>query len=126
MSITRQHSETEIHEIYGETCKELLAVVKKEKNNIADYLYLRTDEMWHRFALSAGLLFWDDNEAPDEEEDIEEEEAYRDLATELKLTHKIIKKIKMANGQLSFTVEDGSGFKLVDLGYGICIEPTSV
>ena len=122
MAITRQHSQTEVHELYGKICSELLAVVQHEKSNIADYLYLRTNETWHRFALSSGLLFWDENAAPDEEDDIEEEEAYRDLAVELELTDKVLKKIEMNNGRLNFRVEDGSGFQLVDLGYGTRIE----
>lgn len=120
MSITRQHSETEIYELYGKTCDELLAVVQKEKSNIADYLYLRTHDKWHRFALSAGLLFWDENAAPDPEDDIEE--AYRDLGIELKLVNKVLKKIEMKNGQLDFRVEDGTGFRLFDLGHGTRID----
>lgn len=51
MRITRQHSETEIKELYGKTCSELLAVVEEDKSNIADYFYLRTNNIWHRFAL---------------------------------------------------------------------------
>ena len=122
MRITRQHSETEINELYGKACSELLAVVEKQKSNIADYFYLRIDETWHRFALSAGLLFWDENEAPDEEEDIEDEEAYRDLGNELNLVNKSLQKIEMKNGRLDFRVEDGTGFQLFDLGNGTCIE----
>ena len=126
MVITRQHSQTEVHELYGKTCSELLAVVQQEKSNIADYLYLRTHKTWHRFALSAGLLFWDENAAPDEEDDIEEEEAYRDLGTELKLAGKVLKKIEMKNGRLDFRVEDGTGFQLTDLGYGTRIELNNI
>ena len=125
MHITRQHSETEMQELYGKTCSELLAVVEKPESNMADYLYLRINETWHRFALSAGVLFWDEDEAPDEEEDIEDEEVYRDLGTELNLVDKILQKIEMKNRQLNFMVEDGSGFQLFDTGDGIRIEPNN-
>lgn len=122
MRITRQHSETEMQELYGKTCHALLAVVEEEKNNIAYFLYLRTDKTWHRFSLDAGVLFWDENEAPDPEDDISGSVVYRELGTELKLVNKTLNKIKMENGQLEFCVEDGTGFQLVDLEDGILIK----
>ena len=122
MRITRQHSETEMQELYGQVCHALVAVVEEEKNNIAYCLYLRTDQTWHRFSLDAGVLFWDENEAPDEEDDISGSVAYRELGIELKLVNKTLNKIKMENGRLDFQVEDGTSFQLVDLEDGILIK----
>lgn len=126
MLIRRQHSKTEVQELYGKTCDELLAVVPPEKSNLVYYLYLRVNQTWHQFSLDAGLLFWEENVAPDEEEDISSGEVYRNLGIELKLVKKTLSQIEMNSRKLSFCVEDGSGFRLIETEQGTFIEPNHV
>ena len=126
MGIRRQHSETEIQELYGKTCDELLAVVPQEKSSSVYYLYLLVNQTWHQFSLDAGLLFWEEDVAPDEEEDISSGEVYRNLGTELKLVKKTLSQIEMKNRKLSFCVEDNSGFELIESEQGTFIKPNHV
>ena len=114
MSITRQHSKTEIFEIYGKACQQLIAVVEEENINHVYYFYLFTGNIWHRFTLDAGLLFWDENVSPDQEEDISNGEIYRNVGVEFGLLDKPFNKIKMENNKLCISVDDGSFFEVVD------------
>jgi len=70
--ITRQHNETSLFEVHGQSMQEFLAseyYYENKKVSDASLLFVRfTESGWHRFYLDAGILFWQQVEAVDLDE----------------------------------------------------------
>ena len=70
--ITKQHNDTSVSEIHGQSLQELLASEyyhENKKVSDASLLFVRFAESgWHRFYLDVGILFWQQVEAVDLEE----------------------------------------------------------
>lgn len=96
MTIFRQHETTRIVELEGVTCEVFRAVRPITDANSLSILYLQTQNVWHRFYLDAGLLFWKEGAAPDPDDDLGDDEYYCDMADALKVKDVAIRSIIMA------------------------------
>ncbi len=108
MTIHRQHSDTEIIELYDRKCERLIAVVNRNMPFTVSILYTMADDIWHRFFIDAGLLFWSEGQNPDEDEDIGTGEEYTDIGLQLGVIGKSFKKICMTNGELTISFNNGA------------------
>ena len=114
MPITRQHSETEVRELYGKNCEKIIAVVDLDRPTVVYLIYLEVNEIWHRFYLDAGLLFWDEGTSPNKEEDILDDEDYLDLGTQFKFVGKTFSLIKMEERELVIYFDDNTGLQITE------------
>lgn len=110
--ISRQHAETTLDELVGETCSRLLAVPGDSASEVL-VCYLEAASHSHRFFLDAGLLFWREGVAPDSEEDLAEGQDYVDIGTASGLSGQKLKRISMQAGVLRIESEDGHAIELV-------------
>lgn len=97
MTIFRQHETTRIVELEGVTCEAFRAVRPVADANSLSILYLKAQNVWHRFYLDAGLLFWKEGAAPDPDDDLRDNEYYCDMADALKVKDVAIRSIIMAD-----------------------------
>ena len=120
MGIARQDAETDIAELLGHTCEQLVVVPADGEILV---FYARVDGSWHRFYLEAGLLFWREGSRPDSEEDLDGEESYSDLSAELNLTgasftalgfHEGFLELGFSNGARLVFSEGRRGAKVVE------------
>lgn len=114
MSVSRQHDLTEVTEIYNQPCDLLLAVMSANRE-VVTFVYAFVAGIWHRFYLDAGLLFWDEGVAPDEEEDLDQGEIYVDLAARLRTVGNTFKEIRMANSRLTLRFSGGARLVLEEI-----------
>lgn len=112
-SISRQHSETEIHEITGMVCNNLLAVRGSTQDTV-HVLYLSVDSLWLRVFIDCGVLFLESVSEPGREDDLETGEEYRDLASELGSLGLTIGEAKMANGAFAVMFDNGLEIQFED------------
>jgi hypothetical protein len=105
LSLTRQHAETEMTELLGRTCEQLVVVPAEDEYLV---FYMRVDGVWHRFFLEAGLLFWREGGRPDSEEDLDSEESYTDLSAELNLTGAAFNTLAFRDGFLELSFSNGA------------------
>jgi hypothetical protein len=68
-------------------------------------------EVWHRFYLDAGLLFWEEGVAPDPDDEVLEGETLEDVGRGLGIVGVPILKIEMSAGR--FVVGFGGGGRIV-------------
>jgi hypothetical protein len=108
--ITRQHEDTTIPELYGLICTGFLAAYDPKKDRYGPF-YIQLAEVWHRFFLDAGLLFWKEGFSPDTKDDLLESEIYRNIASEKRLVGSEILAIEMTGCQL--VIRFGTGASLV-------------
>src|SRR5687768_3807675 len=104
MGVTRQDAETELHELVGRTCDQLVFVPADEEIVV---FYACSDGVWHRFFLEGGLLFWREGPRPDSEGDHDSEESYIDLAAELNLGGASFSAISFREGILELSFSNG-------------------
>lgn len=107
LGIRRQHETTTIPELRGARCSAFRAVRERESGFVGP-LYLKLDEVWHRFYLDAGLLFWEEGPSPEPEEDLLEDEQYVDLAAELRVGGARVREIAMDECQAVLAFENGA------------------
>ena len=105
LSVMRQHAETEITELLGRTCEQLVVVPADDEFLV---FYARVDGSWHRFFIEAGLLFWREGGRPDSEEDLDGEESYTDLSAELNLTGASFTALSFRDGFLELGFSNGA------------------
>jgi hypothetical protein len=105
LGLSRQDADTEMTELLGRTCEQL--VVLPAESEIVVF-YTRIDGAWHRFFLDAGLLFWREGGRPDSEEDLDGEESYADLAAELNLMGATFTALAFHDGFLELTFSNGA------------------
>jgi hypothetical protein len=105
LSVVRQHAETELTELLGHTCEQLVVVPADDELLV---FYARIDGAWHRFFLEAGLLFWREGGRPDSEEDLDGEESYTDLSAELNLTGASFSTLAFRDGFLEMGFSNGA------------------
>lgn len=97
MNIFRQHGQTELHEIIGKVCKKVLAIPSEEKGIILA-LYLMVDEIWLRVFIQAELLFVDQCDGPDPEDDLADGEEYLDIGLDIGCEESEISSAVMMDG----------------------------
>ncbi len=120
MIVSRQDELTEVSELYCRVCDRLLAVAPASLD-VVTFFYALVEGVWHRFYLDAGLLFWDEGQAPEEEEDLYEGDTYVDLSTRLNVVGKAIEEIRMANGR---PLLSKTAFLLIPKMKLFCMVPT--
>lgn len=96
--ITRQHDETSMTEIVGQNCERFIAVCNNDE--MYNIFYLELSNVYHRFFLDAGLLFWRSGENPDEEDDLYGGDRYVDLGREYDLVGSSVASIIFQNDRL--------------------------
>lgn len=121
MKIFRQHAETELPEIVGRVCSEVVAVPSEEENVVYS-LYMRVEEIWLRIFIQAGLLFVDECRGPDPEDDLSEDEEYLDLG-DGRLTGKtMVKSAEMRDGVFTVCLSCDTSFNLSEVTNGTKIQ----
>jgi hypothetical protein len=120
LGLTRQDADTDMTELLGLTCEQLVVVPADGEILV---FYARIDGGWHRFYLEAGLLFWREGSRPDSEEDLDSEESYSDLSAELNMTgasfitlgfHEGFLELALSNGARIVCSEGKRGAKVVE------------
>ena len=106
-SVRRQSESTIISELSGHHCSSFFGI-RSESDSSLELLFLQVEGIWHRFYLDAGLLFWEETEGPDPEEDLLEGERYVDLASELHVAGVGISEIRMSDNRLLLRFENGA------------------
>ena len=96
--ITRQHDETSMTEVAGQNCERFIAVCNNDE--IYYIFYLKLSNVYHRFFLDAGNLFWRSGENPDEEDDLDGGDRYVDLGREYDLVGSSVSSIIFQNDRL--------------------------
>jgi len=117
MEVIRQHAETEISELYGLMCERFLVTRSSKKPDHVSLCYLRVADVWHRFCLDAGLLFWRQGAPSHPDDSLFEDEERIDLGTAWDIAGQVIERISYHDEELRFVVENGNGFKLTSLSF---------
>jgi len=114
--INRQHHTTEMPELAGKECEELIGVGKSIENGISLF-FIKLSGDYYRFFIDEGVLFW--NKAT--KEDLDEEYEYLDLLLYYKTKLGKIKNISMKNRtltiegeQIQFLFKDDNGPTLIE------------
>ena len=105
--IRRQDEITSIPELRGARCSAFKAV-QDDTAGFVGPLYIELAGAWHRFYLDAGLLFWEQGQTPDPDDDLLDGEAYTDLVTALRVKGEAVSEIGMADCLLSIKFENGA------------------
>lgn len=121
MNIYRQHDETELSEIYGMDCKKIMAVPSGQKD-IVHCLYLYVGSIWLRIFINAELLFVDECEGPDPEDDLDEDEEYIDYWGSLEKRNNIIESACMKAGVFTIVFRGGAILMLSETEGGTLIK----
>ena len=116
MAIRRQHFETEINELYGKTCDEIIAVAKNDNPEVVILMYIQVDKIWHRLYLDAGALFWHEGMKPDEEEDIFDDENYLNLGIQQGFKGKEFSLIQWKDDKFTICFENNRGLQMIEKG----------
>jgi len=98
--INRQHHTTQIPQLVGKECEELIGI----GNSIQEGIYLffiKLSGDYYRFFIDEGVLFWDEAT----KEDLDEEDGYLDLLLYYKTKLGKIKNISMKNSSLTIEGE---------------------
>src|ERR1041385_8451894 len=98
--IQRQHERTSFPELRGAVCSGFKAVAD-EQCKFYSLFFIRFTEIWHRFYLDAGLLFWEEGTGPDPENDLLDGEHYADIGEQLCAIGVPITDIEMADSRLT-------------------------
>ncbi|MEM6731842.1 MAG: hypothetical protein AAF658_09810 [Myxococcota bacterium] len=105
--VERQHASTRVSEVEDRACSAFF-VVRDTATDTVGPMYAKLDGEWHRFYLDAGLLFWRQGIAPDEEDDLLDGDEYFDLFDFLRLDGARIETVKMDKGLLTIRFETGA------------------
>ena len=106
MPISRQHAETRIVELSGWQCEHLLAL-PSEYADVITVLYLKADGLWFRFFIDAGVLFFDECDGPDPEDDLSPGEQYCNVGDKCGCSGDVIELIDMRNKTLRIAFASG-------------------
>ena len=106
MTIYRQHDETEVSEIYGMNCKKILAI-PSELKDVGHAFYFYIESIWLRVFINAELLFVDECDGPDPEDDLDGDEQYIDYSSELTNTNANIKSARMKDDMFTIIFSEG-------------------
>ncbi len=79
MPIYRQHESTELQEIHNKKCNKILGI-PTDNDGIFIALYVQLNEIWLRVFIQAGILFVDECDGPDPEDDLDDNEEYVDIS----------------------------------------------
>lgn len=112
MDVIRQHSETEIPEVYGQTCQKFIVTRQKKHPDRVSLLYLLLDGVWHRFFLDAGLVHWRQG-SPSRTDDapiLTEEQV--DLSARWKFSGLVVEHISFREERLTVRFVGGQGFQV--------------
>jgi hypothetical protein len=113
MEITRQHETTTIDELSGSSCTNLLATGPGNDDGFHAW-YFEASEVWYRFFIQHGILFWDTVD-PDPEDDLAPGEDYCDVLKQNGLPrNEQIEAIHMKTGQLTISFCDGSSCTILE------------
>ena len=99
--------ESGVDAISGHHCSSFFGI-RSESDSSLELLFLQVEGIWHRFYLDAGLLFWEETEGPDPEEDLLEGERYFELASELHVAGARISEFRMSDNRLTLQFENGA------------------
>lgn len=83
MNIWIQEFEESLSFPEGLICKHIMGVGYKFSSGMI-FFYILLDKTWYRFCISLGILYWSEGE-PDEENDLDLDEYYFDVLSELNL-----------------------------------------
>lgn len=111
----RQHAETEISEIIGDTVECLLAVKGNTDDDVIS-LYILVRGIWLRVFLDAGLLFLDISDSPDAEDDLDEGASYWDLSETYGIKAEEISAANMKHGVFRLAFKSGAEFAFEQIG----------
>lgn len=117
MNVSRQHASTEVTELVGVVCEQLLAIPGSAPD-VFVAAYLRASGIWYRFFLDAGLLFLDESAGPDPEDDLEPDANYVDLGAKLACQGDTIREMRMHDSTLSLRFSSGVSLLLRDFEEG--------
>jgi hypothetical protein len=106
-TIRRQHESTNFPELRGAICSAFRAVIC-ERDQRLSLLFLQLSDVWHRFYLDAGLLFWEEGSCPEPEDDVLEGERYTELGEALRVVNVAVGEIEMHDSQLTLQFENGA------------------
>jgi hypothetical protein len=98
MTITRQHAETEIPELAGAICHDLIGVGSSVEEGIS-ILFLKAGDVWYRVYIDVGVLFWNPGE-PDPDAELAGDEQSLDLLERMGATSLRIEGVRMQSGEL--------------------------
>lgn len=110
-AIRRQHESTNFPELRGARCSDFRAVTCGQGQRLS-LLYLRLSEVWHRFYVDAGLLFWEEGPSPESEDDLLDGEWYTDLGKALSVVGVAIEDIVMHDSQVTLRFQNGARLAL--------------
>ena len=113
MNLTRQHAETELPELYGQPCQKLQVIRSKDAPCRVSIFYLRASDVWHRFYLDAGLLFWSEGSPPTHDDDLLDGEERVEMGDAWGLTGYDIEHVSFGGEGLLFRCSNGRGFRAV-------------
>ncbi|WP_445358068.1 hypothetical protein [Microbulbifer sp. ANSA005] len=117
MDIYRQDDETEISEIYGMQCNEILAIPSDRDGNV-HALYLNVGLLWLRLFIDAGLLFVDKCNGPDPEDDLDDSENYISYADYLRERNRYVRAAFMKDGVFTLLLQKGGGIVVTETNNG--------
>jgi hypothetical protein len=104
--LDRQHGETEITEIVGDTVESILAVTGTGGDSIV-FFYIFLRGLWLRVFLDEGVLFLSVCDGPNEEDDLGQDDAYLDLSKACAIKGQEISRACMKNGFFRITFKSG-------------------
>lgn len=112
MEITRQHDETQIIELESAKCTNIKGVGPGGNNGYC-FFYIQLNNVWYRFFIQHGILFWIPCE-PDPEEDLADNEYYTDILKSNNINQMKIGLITMHDGIMIIPFCDGTILHLTE------------
>ena len=111
--VVRQDEETTVPEVCGIPISEFKVYFHSEDPIEVGVLFLRLGDIWHRFFLDAGLLFWK-NAAPDPENDLDDGQDYINWGEELKVIGATLSEVDFRDEILRMRFDNGAEVVLQD------------
>lgn len=106
--VIRQHEETKVPEVCGIPCSMFHVSLFSRDPVDVGILYIKLDDMWHRFFLDAGLLFWMEGSYPDPENDLVDGEDYVDWGQELSVLGVALSEVTMNDSVFRLRFDNGA------------------
>ena len=111
--VVRQDEETTVPEVCGTPISEFKVYFHSEDPIEVGVLFLRLGDIWHRFFLDAGLLFWK-NAAPDPENDLDDGQDYINWGEELKVIGATLSEVDFRDEILRMRFDNGAEVVIQD------------
>lgn len=111
--VVRQDEETTVPEVCGIPISEFKVYFHSEDPIEVGVLFLRLGDIWHRFFLDAGLLFWK-NAAPDPENDLDDGQDYINWGEELKVIGATLSEVDFRDEILRMRFDNGAEVVIQD------------